>query len=227
MRKKLLIFAGTAFGIVVIAAALLSFNRQLVIRTILPLVTDTIVPGKFNKALSPGAKAPAFSDIPAVVDGQDTRVSLANIKEDVVVVGFLANHCPIVQMYEDRLVEFADDYKDKNVKVVGIAVADIEEDKLPGIKTYTKEHNAHYVYGYDASQATANSLRERLKTPEFFVLDKDRIVRYMGALDDNLNETKVTKTFLRSAVDAVLKGQSPEVTETLAVGCGIPLRQVN
>ncbi len=224
MRKKLLIIAGSVVVVIIVTGAVLAINRQRMFEAILPFVTDTIVPGKFNSTLSPGRKAPTFVDIPAVVNGQDTSVSLDKIKEDVVVVAFLGNHCPIVQMYEDRLVEFTDDYKDKNVKVVGIAVADIDDDKLPAIKTYTKEHNAQYVYGYDASQATAKAYGAT-KTPEFFVLDKERYVRYMGALDDNLNETKVTRTFLRSAVDAVLKGQSPEVTETLAVGCGIPFNE--
>ena len=52
-----------------------------------------------------------------------TSVSLSDIKEPVVVVVFLANHCPVVRAYEDRLIDFTKDYKDKGVKVVGIAVS--------------------------------------------------------------------------------------------------------
>ena len=48
-------------------------------------------------------------------------------------------------------------------------------------------------------------------TPQFFVLDKDRIIRYTGAMDDNQNEAKVTKKYVRDAVDAVLKGETVEV----------------
>jgi len=40
-------------------------------------------------------------------------------------------------------------------------------------------------------------------------------------MDDNSNEGKVKKNYLRDAVDAVLKGESVEVKETKAVGCGI------
>jgi hypothetical protein len=40
-------------------------------------------------------------------------------------------------------------------------------------------------------------------------------------MDDNRTESKVTKTYLRDAVDAVLKGETPPVDETRADGCGV------
>ena len=43
----------------------------------------------------------------------------------------------------------------------------------------------------------------------------------MGAMDDSQNDSKVKKTYLRDAVDAVLKGDSPEISETRPVGCGV------
>jgi len=180
--------------------------------------------GKFNATVSIGQKAPDFSGIPAVKDGQDASISLSDAKEDVVVVVFLGNHCPAVQAYEDRLIDFVSDYKGKSVKVIGIAVGAIEEDKLPGIKKYTAEKKSNYVYGYDESQVTGRAYGAA-KTPEFFVLDKARNIRYMGAMDDNMKEDKVSKTYLRDAVDAVLKGDKPEVEETRAVGCGVAYRK--
>ena len=83
-----------------------------------------------------------------------------------------------------------------------------------------KEHKSNYVYGYDESQAVGKAYGAT-NTPQFFVLDKERKIRYTGAMDDSQNEAKVTKNYLRDAVDAVLKGESPAVDETRAVGCGI------
>jgi len=180
--------------------------------------------GKFNSTVSIGQKAPDFTGIPAVMNGQDASISLSDAKEDVVVVVFLGNHCPAVQAYEDRLIDFVSDYKGKSVKVIGIAVGAIEEDKLPGIKKYTAEKKSNYVYGYDESQVTGRAYGAA-KTPEFFVLDKQRNIRYMGAMDDNMKEDKVSKTYLRDAVDAVLKGEKPEVEETRAVGCGVAYKR--
>jgi len=176
--------------------------------------------GKYNKVVSVGDKAPTFSGLPAIQNGEQVSVSLPDIKEDVVVVVFLANHCPVVQAYEDRIIEFTNDYKNKNVKVVGIAVSQQSIDKLPGIKDYMKEHKSNYVYAYDESQETGRAYGAT-NTPQFFVLDKERKIRYTGTLDDNQSEARATKQYLRDAVDAVLKSESPAVDETRPQGCGI------
>jgi peroxiredoxin len=184
------------------------------------LIAIPALAGKYNRVISVGQKAPDISGIPAISNGEETSLSLSDIKEPVVVVVFLANHCPVVQQYEDRIIDFTNDYKDKGVKVVGIAVSSQEVDKLPAIKNYMKDHKSNYVYGYDESQAIGRAYGAT-NTPQFFVLDKDRTIRYTGAMDDNGNENKVSKTYLREAVDAVLKGETPSTDETKAVGCGI------
>jgi thiol-disulfide isomerase/thioredoxin len=190
----------------------------------LALFASPAFAGKFNKAVSVGEKAPVFSGIPAVVGAQDASLSLSDIKEDVVVLVFLANHCPVVLAYDDRIIDFTNDYKGKNVKVVGVAVSMMKQDQLPGIKDHIAEKKIPYVYGYDESQAIGKAYGAT-NTPQFFVLDKDRTIRYMGAMDDSQNETKVTKTYLRNAVDSVLKGEKPEIEETRPVGCGVQYKK--
>ena len=167
-----------------------------------------------------GDKAPEFSGIPAVENGQDTSLTLTDIKEPIVVVVFLGNHCPVVQMYEDRLIDFTTAYKDKGVKVVGLSVNDMDSDRIPKIKEYMKDHKSNYVYGYDESQAVGHAYGAT-NTPQFFVLDKERKIRYLGAMDDNRTESKVKKTYLKDAVEALLKGETPAVEETRPDGCGV------
>ena len=97
-----------------------------VLLSLVAVVSAIAIPalaGKYNKVVSVGDKAPTFSGLPAVYNGEDTSVSLPDIKEDVVVLVFLANHCPVVEAYEDRIIEFTKEYKDKSVRVVGIAVS--------------------------------------------------------------------------------------------------------
>lgn len=181
--------------------------------------------GEFNKVLSPGDKAPDFSGIPAVApNGEQTSLTLSDIKDDVVVVVFLANHCPAVVAVEDRLNEFTSEYKDKGVRVVGVCVDSREADKLPAIKKRIGDKNdgkINYVYGHDESQAIGKAYGA-VATPTFVVLDKDRKVAYLGAFDDNQREEKATKHYVKDAVDAVLAGKAPAVAETRAQGCGIP-----
>jgi peroxiredoxin len=188
------------------------------------LVASPVFAGKFNTKVSVGEKAPTFSGIPATINGQDASLTLSDIKEDVVVVVFLGNHCPIVGMYDDRIIDFTNDYKGKGVKVVGVAVADMESDKLPAIREYAKKKGINYVYGHDESQDIGRAYGAT-NTPQFFVLDKDRVIRYMGAMDDTADEAKVKKQYLRDAVDAVLAGKTPEVEETQPKGCGVSYKR--
>lgn len=175
-----------------------------------------------NKVVHPGEKAPTFSGIAAIApNGEQTSLSLSDLKEDVVVLVFLANHCPAVQACDDRIIDFVSDYKDKSVKLVAVCVNDMDTDRLPAIKKHMKEKSINYTYGYDESQAIGRAYGA-VVTPHFFVLDKTRTIRYIGAMDDNVfNEDKAKKQYLRDAVDALLAGKAPAVEETNPKGCSI------
>jgi len=200
-------------------------RKMVLTLAVVALAAGSAFAGEFNKVISPGDKAPTFSGIPAAQGDQDTSLSLSDLKEDVVVLVFLANHCPVVIQYDDRIIDLANDYKGKSVKVVGVAVSNQQVDLLPGIKKHIKEKGIPYVYGSDESQAIGKAYGAS-NTPQFFVLDKDRVIRYTGALDDSpASEAKVTKTYVRDAVDALLAGKEVAVKETRAVGCGISYKK--
>jgi len=192
------------------------------------LIAGTTFAGKFNKVLSVGDKAPAIAGLTAADGDKDTTVDLDAIKEDVVVVAFLANHCPAVQASEDRLADVAKAFTGKSVKFVGITCSASsgdasDEDAIPAIKTKFKEgkYSGNTVYGVDPSGKIGKAFGAT-NTPQFFVLDKTRTVKYLGAMDDSPNnESKVTKTYLKPAIEAVLGNETVEITETKPVGCGI------
>jgi peroxiredoxin len=192
--------------------------------TALALIAGPALAGQYNKVVSVGEKAPTFSGIPAVQGEKETTINLGDIQEDVVVLVFLGNHCPVVQAYEDRLIDFVNDYKGKSVKVIGVSVNDLDSDRLPAIKRYIQDKGSNYVYGYDESQKIGREYGAT-NTPQFFVFDKDRVIRYMGSMDDSMNESKVTQTYLRDAVDALLAGESVAIKETRPVGCGVKYKR--
>lgn len=191
----------------------------------LALIASPAFAGKYNAKINIGQKAPDFSGIEAI-DGKGgtTSLSLADLKEDVVVVVFLAKHCPYVTAIEDRLIDFAEANKGKSVRLVGIGVAggrNRATDNLDAIKEQTKTKKFNFVYGFDDSQDTGRAYNAT-NTPQFFVLDKARTIRYQGAFDDApMDETKATKHYVQDAVNALLAGKDIEVTETRQVGCGI------
>jgi peroxiredoxin len=176
--------------------------------------------GEFNSALNLGDPAPAWKNLPGV-DGK--KHSLADLKDkQIVVVVFTCNSCPVASDYEDRLIAFAKKYagSDKPTAVVAINVNTVEEDRLPKMKERADSKGFPFPYLFDATQKIAK-LYGAVFTPEFFVLDKDRKIAYMGAFDDNNEPTKVKRHLVEEAVEAVLSGHKPAKGETVANGCMI------
>lgn len=184
------------------------------------LISIQSTAGEFNLVLKIGDQAPAWKDLPGV-DGE--KHSLADLKDkDAVVVVFTCNSCGFSNDYEDRIIAFAKKYAgpDGKVAVVAINVNKIPEDSFPKMQERAKSQNFPFPYLYDETQKIARDYGANY-TPEFFVLNKDRRVAYMGGMDDNSNAQLVQKKYLEPAVEAVLTGSSPSVTETPARGCRI------
>lgn len=63
---------------------------------------------------------------------------------------------------------------------------------------------------------------EAVTTPHTFIVDREGILRYRGAVDDvTFRQRKATRFFLEAAVEALLDGHLPEIQETPAYGCAI------
>ena len=79
-----------------------------------------------------------------------------------------------------------------------------------------------YTFPYlrDESQSVAKAYGAQC-TPEFFLFDAARKLRYHGRLDDALEPEKAKVRYLRDAVNALLTGKAPAVAETAAMGCSI------
>jgi thiol-disulfide isomerase/thioredoxin len=170
-----------------------------------------------EKTLPIGAEAPAWTDLPGV---DDAKHSLADIpREKLVLVVFTCNSCPFAVAYEDRIQQFASQYRNK-VEVVAINVNRDEEDALPAMKLRAKEKGFSFPYLYDESQNIGRAYGA-IATPHFFLLDKERKVAYSGAFDNSRKPERATQHFVASAVDAVLAGKRPEVSSTRPAGCSI------
>jgi peroxiredoxin len=104
------------------------------------------------------------------------------------------------------------------VAVVAVNVNRVPEDSLEKMKVRAKEHEFNFPYFFDETQQIAKDYGATF-TPEFFVLDKDRKIAYMGALDDASDAGKVKVRYVEDALDALLKGEKPKTTETLGRGC--------
>jgi len=170
-----------------------------------------------------GAEAPQF-DLPGV-DGQNHSLD-SYAEADVLVLVQSCNHCPYVQAWEGRLSAIASDYADRGVRVVAVNSNDVNshpEDSFDEMQKRSREQGFTFDYLYDEPQAVARALGAE-RTPEVFVYDRDRRLRYHGAIDDNRDETGVSQQYLRDALDSVLAGQDPPLAETPPVGCTVKWR---
>jgi peroxiredoxin len=167
-----------------------------------------------------GTEAPQF-DLPGV-DGQNHSRDTYRDAEALVLVQS-CNHCPYVQAWEGRLSAIARDYAERGVRVVAINsndAANYPEDSFEEMQKRSSAQGFAFDYLYDEPQAVARELAAQ-RTPEVFLFDRDRRLLYHGAIDDSRDEEGVSQRYLRNALDAVLSGQEPAVSETPAVGCTV------
>jgi peroxiredoxin len=177
-----------------------------------------------NTKLHIGDPAPVWQNLPGV-DGKTH--SLSDLKDkDVVVVVFTCNHCPVAVAYQDRIIDFARKYAgpDSKTALVAINVNNIAADILPKMVERAQEKSFNFPYLYDETQQIGHAYGASV-TPEFFVLDRDRKVVYMGAMDDNRHADRVSVNYLEPAVQAAQKGEKPTQTESKPVGCSIKYGQ--
>ena len=157
------------------------------------------------------------------VDGK--MVSLAGIKDAKgYIVVFTCNHCPYAMAYEDRVIELHKKYAPLGYPVVAINPNDKDvqpADSYDNMKKRVKEKNIPYSYLYDATQEIAQAYGA-MRTPHVYLLDNNRVVRYIGAIDDNSeDESSVKEKYVENAIEALRAGQEVAVKQTKAIGCGI------
>ena len=167
--------------------------------------------------------APTF-DLPGI-DGR--RHSLEEYTDvPVLVLVQSCNHCPYVLAWEGRINALQREYGDRGVRIVAINSNDAvayPTDSFDAMVEHAREADYAFDYLYDESQDVAKALGSE-RTPEAFVFDSDRRLVYHGAVDDSREEGDVTERYLRDAIEAVLAGESPPVTDTPAVGCTVKWR---
>lgn len=158
----------------------------------------------------------------------DKQVSLADYKKAKgFIVIFTCNHCPYSVAYEDRIIELDKKYKEKGFPVIAINPNNPEkqpQDSFEAMKVRAKEKGFTFPYLFDDGQKIYPQYGAT-RTPHVYILTKEKgknVVQYIGAIDDNYKDASQAKVkYVEDAVDALLKGEKPKLTETKAIGCTI------
>jgi len=165
-----------------------------------------------------GREIPPFSA--SAID--NTTFHSADHKEQVLIVAFLGVECPLANLYAPSLAALARHYQGKSVSI--IAVNSNAQDTLEQTRAQARANGLTFPVLKDAGNAVADLFGAE-RTPEVFVLDAQRTVRYRGMLDDQYGyrerRSRPTKTYVINAVDSLLKSEAVPVAETSVQGCHI------
>jgi thiol-disulfide isomerase/thioredoxin len=142
----------------------------------------------------------------------------------VLAVVFWCNHCPYVKAWEDRMIALQREYADRGVRFVMINSNDpaaYPDDSFAAMQARARDKAYPFPYLFDEAQDVARAFGAT-RTPEIFLFDRGRTLRYHGAPDDNFEDPNaVAHHYLRDAIEALLTGRDPATVATPPKGCSI------
>ena len=165
--------------------------------------------------------APDFN-LPAT-DGK--KYSLTNFSDaELLVLFFTCNHCPYVINSDEITRKTVEKYIPNGVKFVGInsnSKNTYSEDSFENMVRRMEEYNFPWLYLYDETQEVALAYGA-LRTPHFYVFDKERKLVYTGrAIDSPRDPSKITTYDLEKALDQIIDCEQVSVPVTNPIGCNV------
>ena len=142
---------------------------------------------------------------------------LSDYRGRIVILNFWSAECPHSERTDSLMLDSLARWGDK---VVFLPIASNRNESIQMVEEAAtrrriptvlldKEHKVADLYG-------------AISTPHVFVIDRQGILRYRGAVDDmKFRQPKATRFYLEEVVEALLDGQKPDLEETLAYGCAI------
>ncbi len=190
---------------------------------VMPLCAALADSARGKDATSPqvGKQVEAF----ALQDFRGQSHALSELKDSpLVVVAFLGVECPLSKLYGPRLAELAKEYEPKGVSFIGVDAN--RQDAISAMAQYAKLHNINFPLLKDLNNTLADQMGAA-RNPQVFVLDRQRVIRYAGRVDDQYGfqtgsgyaKPKTTRRDLAAALDELLDGKAVSQPTTEAIGC--------
>ena len=181
------------------------------------IIGETMV----SDGYQPGDKATDFKL--KSVDGKNYSMSDYKDAKGFIVV-FTCNTCPFAIKYDDRVNALAKKYKSKGYVLLAINPNDPDvqpKDTYNLMQAKAKDEGFVFPYLVDEGGKIYPQYGAT-KTPHVFLLDKNLVVKYIGAIDDNPDDANdVKKHYLEDAIASLESGKDPSPSVTKAIGCSI------
>ena len=176
--------------------------------------------------LALGATIPMADTKLKNVDGKDISIASEKGAKGTLVV-FTCNACPWAKKWEGRVAQIGNEAEKKGIGVIAINSNDPgknPEDGYDVMQARAKSRQMKFAYAVDGTSDVARAFGAG-RTPEVFLFDASGKLVYHGAIDDNADDAKkVSKNYLKDAVNAVAAGKAVPTSQTKALGCSIKFR---
>ena len=181
------------------------------------LVWGLLPAGSVSAAVPDGKSVAGFT----LEDVRGQPHSLDDLADkQLVVIAFLGTECPLAKLYGTRLARLHEAYGPQGVAFV--AINSNVHDSLAEIAAYARTHGIEFPVLKDPGNRVADQFGAT-RTPEVFVLDRDRAIRYSGRIDDQYGvgfvREKPGRNELAEALDELLAGKRVTTPRADAVGC--------
>ena len=152
--------------------------------------------------------------------------SIQDIKGYIVI--FTCNSCPVSIDYEDRIIDLHKKYAPIGYPVVAINPNDPDlrpDDSFEEMKVRSAEKEFPFMYLLDEDQKVYPQFGAT-RTPHVFLLDENRVVKYIGAIDDSRDNNNIKIKYVEIAITQMEIGEKPDPQFTKAMGCSIKDKRV-
>ncbi|MGZ3837980.1 MAG: thioredoxin family protein [Flavisolibacter sp.] len=158
-------------------------------------------------------------------DVSGREVSLREvISKNGLLVMFSCNTCPYVIKNQQRTKETCLYAQEQGIGVILINANETQrdgEDSFAAMQAYAADQEYHWFYALDSHDVLADAFGAK-RTPENFLFNRDGILVYHGAIDDNPSDARhVKRQHLKEAINELLQGREISVKTSRSVGCSI------
>ena len=176
----------------------------------------------YSSMLELGTKIPDFKLINSLDQQVYSSAKLNNDRPCLLMV--ICNHCPYVIHYHEELQHLTNDYK-REIDFVAISSNDVDrypQDGPSEMKKLFEKIGLDFPYLYDETQEVSKFLQAECTT-EFYLYYSNNELVYRGRLDASSpgKDTPITGLDLRTAIEALLKGESVSLEQNPSMGCSI------
>jgi thioredoxin-related protein len=156
------------------------------------------------------------------VSGKEVSLNTAKSSKGLLVI-FSCNTCPYVKLSESRIKELSDDCLKQGIGCIIINSNEAQradEDSFDAMVKYAAVQKLTCSYAVDVNSKLADAFGAT-STPQCFLFNSKGLL-YKGAIDDNVKDPALVKAhYLKDALDALIKNETPKLQETKSIGCTI------